>query len=34
MISAGIPCAMLVGGYLERRIGARRSAFLGSALYT
>lgn len=31
---AGIPFAMLLGGYLEKRIGARKSAFLGSALYT
>uniref|UniRef100_A0A914YZN0 Major facilitator superfamily (MFS) profile domain-containing protein n=1 Tax=Panagrolaimus superbus TaxID=310955 RepID=A0A914YZN0_9BILA len=30
----GVPCSMLLGGYLERKIGARKGALIGSFIYT
>uniref|UniRef100_A0A914PC82 Oxalate:formate antiporter n=1 Tax=Panagrolaimus davidi TaxID=227884 RepID=A0A914PC82_9BILA len=30
----GVPFSMLFGGYLERKIGARKSIFIGSLIYT
>jgi OFA family oxalate/formate antiporter-like MFS transporter len=30
----GVPCSMLLGGFLERKIGARKGALIGSLIYT
>lgn len=34
MLAAGIPFAVLLGGYLEKKIGPRQATFVGCALYT
>jgi OFA family oxalate/formate antiporter-like MFS transporter len=30
----GVPCSMLFGGFLEKKIGARKGALIGSFIYT
>ncbi|RCN39581.1 hypothetical protein ANCCAN_14479 [Ancylostoma caninum] len=33
-LMSGVPFAMLIGGVLERKLGGRRTAILGSLIYT